>query len=77
MKRLSKYLVLVVVLFVLAKFLAGCESCRIPPVNENHPAHPNAAAAPDIEQAGLLEVDKANLPGIPPEMKESQVNTEH
>jgi hypothetical protein len=52
----------------------GCSSNDIPVAGENHPAHPDAAVTPDREFANPLEVDKDELPRMPPEMGGSETH---
>ena len=58
--------------------LAGCgDRFHLPDVCKGHPAHPEAIVGADYEYANSLVVDETNLPKIPPEMKEDEMNLKH
>ena len=48
---------------------AGCGQYQIPEVSDQHPASPQATAAPEIEFVSDLSPDEAHQPMMPPEMK--------
>ncbi len=55
-------------LLVVIITAAGCSRYAVPQAGSSHPAHPQAPAPADMEQAQMLRVDRDNLPQTPPEM---------
>ena len=49
--------------------LASCTSYQAPSVTADHPASPEAVAAPLAPASSTLAVDKTNLPSVAPELQ--------
>lgn len=49
--------------------LAGCRPYEPPPVTADHPASPEAPAAPLTPAPSTLAIDEANLPSMPAELQ--------
>ncbi len=61
MKSLNKYLLIFALLLV-----AGCAAYRLEPLTTNHPAHPEAMAAPERPVSRTLAYTPADIPAVRP-----------
>ena len=61
MKSKCKHLVIVVLLL-----LAGCAAYQLEPLSPNHPANPDAAAAPERPASKTLAYTRADIPSSQP-----------
>ena len=53
-----------VVLLVAALMLAGCAGYRLEPLSASHPAHPEAAAAPERPSSPTLAYAPSDIPSV-------------
>ena len=53
-------------LAVVSLLLAGCAGYELPPLAANHPAHPEAAVAPEPAPSQTLAYSRADIPSVQP-----------